>query len=44
MIDLRRRRQALGLLARVLLDPGDEVWMEDPGYLAGKNSTQGGDR
>jgi GntR family transcriptional regulator/MocR family aminotransferase len=25
-------QQALDLLGRVLLDPGDEVWMEDPGY------------
>ena len=25
-------QQALDLLTRVLLDPGDEVWMEDPGY------------
>lgn len=25
-------QQALDLLARVLLDPGNEVWMEDPGY------------
>src|ERR1700755_395523 len=25
-------QQALDLLPRVLLDPGDEVWMEDPGY------------
>jgi GntR family transcriptional regulator / MocR family aminotransferase len=24
-------QQALDLVARVLLDPGDEVWMEDPG-------------
>jgi GntR family transcriptional regulator / MocR family aminotransferase len=44
MIDIRGRRQALDLLARVLLDPGDEVWMEDLGYPAGKNSTQGDDR
>lgn len=25
-------QQALGLAARVLLDPGSEVWFEDPGY------------
>jgi GntR family transcriptional regulator/MocR family aminotransferase len=25
-------QQALDLLARLLLDPEDEVWMEDPGY------------
>jgi GntR family transcriptional regulator/MocR family aminotransferase len=25
-------QQALDLLARLLLDPGDRVWMEDPGY------------
>lgn len=25
-------QQALDLVARVLLDPGDEVWIEDPGF------------
>jgi GntR family transcriptional regulator/MocR family aminotransferase len=25
-------QQALDLAARILLDPGDRVWMEDPGY------------
>jgi GntR family transcriptional regulator/MocR family aminotransferase len=26
-------QQGLDLAARVMLDPGDAVWMEDPGYL-----------
>jgi GntR family transcriptional regulator / MocR family aminotransferase len=29
-------QQALGFAARVLLDPGDSVWMEDPGYLGAR--------
>jgi GntR family transcriptional regulator / MocR family aminotransferase len=27
-------QQSLDLIARVVLDPGDRVWMEDPGYPA----------
>lgn len=29
-------QQALDLAARLLLDPGDTVWMEDPGYLSAR--------
>jgi GntR family transcriptional regulator/MocR family aminotransferase len=29
---LSSAQQALDLVARVLLDPGDALWMEDPGY------------
>lgn len=29
-------QQAINLAAYVLLDPGDKVWMEDPGYLDGR--------
>ena len=29
---------ALDLLARVLLDPGDTVWMEEPGYLGARGA------
>ncbi len=28
--------QALDLTARLLLDPGDRVWMEDPGYFGAR--------
>lgn len=34
-------QQALDLLARVLLDPCDEVWMEDPGYPGASLAFQG---
>ena len=33
-------QQALVLLARVLLDPDDEVWMEDPGYPGASQTFQ----
>ena len=29
-------QQAIDLATRVLLDPGDEVWLEDPGYFAAR--------
>ena len=29
-------QQALGVLARLLLDPGDAAWIEDPGYLGAR--------
>jgi GntR family transcriptional regulator / MocR family aminotransferase len=29
-------RQALDLAARLLIDPGDEVWIEEPGYPGAK--------
>ncbi|MCF8179392.1 MAG: PLP-dependent aminotransferase family protein [Sulfuritalea sp.] len=29
-------QQALDLCARLLLDPGDEVWVEDPGYVGAR--------
>jgi GntR family transcriptional regulator/MocR family aminotransferase len=29
-------QQAMDLAVRVLLDPGDTVWMEDPGYFAAR--------
>ena len=34
VILVRGAQQAMDLAARVLLRPGDEVWVEDPGYLA----------
>jgi GntR family transcriptional regulator/MocR family aminotransferase len=32
---------ALDLLARLLLDPGDDVWMEEPGYLGAQSAFLG---
>jgi GntR family transcriptional regulator / MocR family aminotransferase len=34
-------QQALDLTARVLLDPGDAVWMEDPGYVGARGAFMG---
>ncbi len=31
-------QQALDLTARVLLDPGDKAWIEDPGYLGARKA------
>jgi GntR family transcriptional regulator / MocR family aminotransferase len=34
-------QQALDLAARVLLDPGDAAWVEEPGYLGAKGALKG---
>jgi GntR family transcriptional regulator/MocR family aminotransferase len=34
-------QQALDLCARVLLDPGDAAWVEDPGYLGARGALLG---
>ncbi len=34
-------QQALDLAARLLLDPGDAAWIEDPGYLGARAALQG---
>jgi GntR family transcriptional regulator/MocR family aminotransferase len=33
-------QQALAICARALLDPGDEIWTEDPGYHGGRAALQ----
>jgi GntR family transcriptional regulator / MocR family aminotransferase len=33
-------QQGLDLAARVLLDPGDKVWIEDPGYIGARGALQ----
>jgi GntR family transcriptional regulator/MocR family aminotransferase len=37
VVVLTSSQQALHLIATLLLDPGDPVWMEDPGYRGAKN-------
>jgi GntR family transcriptional regulator/MocR family aminotransferase len=34
-------QQGLDLVARILLDSGDAVWMEDPGYRSARSALQG---
>ena len=34
-------QQALDLAARVLLDPGNAVWVEDPGYMGARGALSG---
>ena len=34
-------QQALDLCARVLLDPGDAAWVEDPGYMGARGALTG---
>jgi GntR family transcriptional regulator/MocR family aminotransferase len=34
-------QQATDLVARLLLDPGDAVWLEDPGYVSGRRAIVG---
>lgn len=36
VIIVNSSQQALDLAARVLLDPGDEAWIEDPGYYGAR--------
>jgi GntR family transcriptional regulator/MocR family aminotransferase len=41
VIILTGSHQGVDLIARVLLDPGDTAWMEDPGYPSARAALQG---
>jgi GntR family transcriptional regulator/MocR family aminotransferase len=34
-------QQGLDLIARILLDPGDKAWIEEPGYISARAALQG---
>jgi len=38
VVVLNSTQQAIDLTARLLLDPGDDVWFEDPGYVSARNA------
>ncbi|HKV11377.1 MAG TPA: PLP-dependent aminotransferase family protein [Thermoanaerobaculia bacterium] len=38
VIVLTSSQQALDLAARLLVDPGDEAWLEEPGYLGARSA------
>jgi GntR family transcriptional regulator/MocR family aminotransferase len=38
---LNSTQQAINLTARLLLDAGDRVWVEDPGYVGARSAFQG---
>ncbi len=41
VIIVRGAQQGLDLAARLLLDPGDTAWVEDPGYVIGRQVLRG---
>ena len=41
VIIVNSTQQSIDLAARLLLDPGDEVWVEDPGYLSARLRLRG---
>ena len=41
IIIVRGAQQGIDLTARLLLDPGDSAWVEDPGYVIGRQVLRG---